>query len=142
VFVSASTSSSGLGRVRDTQLALASLPDNIQDLREEYEHHAKTSPDPIEWLDTTSSIIRRASHLQAENIRGWQGTYRPKAGWGAAMDAIDSVGAELQKLGGVEMVFGRRVAQPISSNPVGKDRRADLPIELVSPARDPSYDPS
>jgi hypothetical protein len=28
------------------------------------------------------------------------------------MDAIDSVGEELKRLGGVEMVFGRRVSYP------------------------------
>jgi hypothetical protein len=30
------------------------------------------------------------------------------------MDAIDSVGEELKRLGGVEMVFGRRVTNSIS----------------------------
>jgi hypothetical protein len=101
------------------QLALASLPSNIASLRSEYIHH-KTSPsnqpdpDPLEWLSSPTAIIRRAPHLKAESIQGWQGTYRPRAGWAGAMDAIDSVGEELKRLGGVEMVFGRRVPNSIS----------------------------
>jgi sarcosine oxidase/L-pipecolate oxidase len=99
------------------QLALASLPSNIASLRSEYTRHTTSpsnqpDPDPLEWLSTPSAIIRRAPHLQAESIQGWQGTYRPRAGWAGAMDAIDSVGEELRRLGGVEMVFGRRVLYP------------------------------
>lgn len=99
------------------QLALASLPSNIASLHSEYTRHTTSpsnqpDPDPLEWLSTPSAIIRRASHLKAENIQGWQGTYRPRTGWAGAMDAIDSVGEELKRLGGVEMVFGRRVSCP------------------------------
>ncbi|KAH8089005.1 FAD dependent oxidoreductase [Filobasidium floriforme] len=112
------------------ELALASLLSNIASLRSEYIHH-KTSPsnhpdpDPLEWLSTPSDIIHRAPHLKAESIQGWQGTYRPRAGWAGAMDAIDSVGEELKRLGGVEMVFGssgsfsRPLIDPLTSRCIG-----------------------
>jgi len=84
---------------------MASLPENIQALRKEYETAKSTNPDPIEWLEDELAITSKAPHLKSENIRGWKGTWRPEAGWGAAMDAIDSVGEELKRKG-VEMVFG------------------------------------
>jgi sarcosine oxidase/L-pipecolate oxidase len=88
------------------QLSCASLPKNVTALRESYEHHASSSPDPVEWLDSRQEIIARAPHLANSDLRGWKGIYRPGAGWGAAMDAIDSVGEELRKFG-VSMTFGR-----------------------------------
>jgi len=84
---------------------MASLPENIQALRKECETAKSTTPDPIEWLEDELAITSKAPHLKSENIRGWKGTWRPEAGWGAAMDAIDSVGEELKRKG-VEMVFG------------------------------------
>lgn len=84
---------------------MASLPDNIKALREEFETAHSNTPDPIDWLDNELEITSRAPHLKAENIKGWKGTWRPKAGWGEAMDAIDSVGKELRRAG-VEMIFG------------------------------------
>ena len=88
------------------QLVLASNPETIDELRQEYEHHSRTSADPIEWLADAPSIVRRAPHLKPEKIEGWKGNYLPRAGWAAAMDAVDSVGKEIDRFGGVEMVFG------------------------------------
>jgi hypothetical protein len=85
---------------------MASLPENIKALREEYETAQRTTPDPIEWLEDEQAITSKAPHLRLENIKGWKGTWRPKAGWGEVMDAIDSVGEELKRMG-VEMSFGK-----------------------------------
>jgi sarcosine oxidase/L-pipecolate oxidase len=89
------------------QLSAAGEPEHIAELRQSYEiklkHPIKSKE--IEWLKTREQIVKRCPHLANANIDGWQGIWNFKAGWGAANDAVDSVGRELKRFG-VKMVFG------------------------------------
>lgn len=89
------------------ELVLASLPETIAHYQAAYQRRKRDFPkDTTEWLDNEAEIRARAPHLRPEQIQNWKGIYEPGGGWGAAMDAIDSVGAELKRLGSVKMVFG------------------------------------
>ncbi|KAJ9112681.1 hypothetical protein QFC22_006183 [Naganishia vaughanmartiniae] len=90
------------------ELSAASQPEHIADLRRSYEaklNHPTKSKE-VKWLGNREEIIAHCPHLAHGLVDGWQGIWTEKAGWGAANDAVDSVGKELRKYG-VKMVFGQ-----------------------------------
>ncbi|KAI5450195.1 hypothetical protein NCC49_003344 [Naganishia albida] len=89
------------------ELSAAAEPAHIAELRESYEEKLKhpIQRNHVKWLGNREDIIRHCPHLANAFIDGWQGIWNAKAGWGAANDAVDSVGRELGKFG-VKMVFG------------------------------------
>lgn len=93
-----------------SQLSAAGEPEHIADLRTSYEAKLKhpIKSKEVEWLSTRDEIVKRCPHLANASIDGWQGIWNFKAGWGAANDAVDSVGRELKRFG-VKMVFGQYV---------------------------------
>lgn len=99
----------GRGKVADlaSQLSAAAEPAHIAELRESYEDQLRHPVQfkHVKWLGTRDEIVRHCPHLANAQIDGWQGIWNAKAGWGAANDAVDSVGRELKKFG-VRMVFG------------------------------------
>lgn len=97
----------GIDFLMESQLSAAGEPEHIADLRASYEAKLKhpIKSKEIEWLSTRDEIIKRCPHLANASIDGWQGIWNFKAGWGAANDAVDSVGRELKRFG-VKMVFG------------------------------------
>lgn len=89
------------------QLSAASQPEHIADLRKSYEAKLNdpTKSKEVKWLSTKEEIVAHCPHLANGHVEGWQGIWNEKAGWGAANDAVDSVGRELRKFG-VKMLFG------------------------------------
>lgn len=89
------------------QLSAAAEPTHIGELRESYEAKLKhpIQSEHVKWLGTRDEILHHCPHLASSQIDGWQGIWNARAGWGAANDAVDSVGRELKKFG-VKMAFG------------------------------------
>lgn len=65
-------------------------------------------------IEPSLPLFHLTAHLFS-SPQGWEAYWSPDGGWVAAVDTIDSVGRELERLG-VEMVWGKCVS-PTGSRP-------------------------
>jgi hypothetical protein len=117
-------------------------PKRIADLRRTFKDLVRRNPEvgkTYEYLDSREKIVEKMPQLANANIdvrlppllqpfrrlltaflrvflQGWEAYWVPDGGWVAAVDTIDSVGRELERLG-VKTVWGKCVPALVLSSP-------------------------